>query len=113
MVVALHEIGNLCFPDVLRVILCTEADSALRPIVPMDGTDGKRVGHTIDMSVNLRKTSHYDINDALQGFAVWTEENPSMDSSWYFVMPNVHGKCPDGVPFFGLAVSLSNGAAIC
>jgi hypothetical protein len=55
MVVALHKIGNLCFPDILSVILSTEADSGLRPIVPVDGTDVKRIGHTIDidMSVNL------------------------------------------------------------
>jgi hypothetical protein len=112
MVVALHEIGNLCFPDILSVILSTEADSGLQPVVPMNGTDGKRVGYTIDMSVNLGNSSHYDVNDATQGYAVWTEENPSMGSNWFFVMPNVHGNRPDGVPFLGLAVRLCHGAAI-
>ena len=64
------------------------------------------------MSVNLGNSSHYDVNDATQGYAVWTEENPSMGSNWFFVMPNVHGKRPDGVPFLGLAVRLCHGAAI-
>ena len=112
MVIALHKIGNQCFPDILSVILSTEADSGLRPIVPMDGTIGNHVGHTIDMSVNLGNSSHYDINDALQSFAVWTEENPSMGSNWYVVLPNVHGARPDGVPLSGLAVCLSYGVAI-
>jgi hypothetical protein len=112
MVVAMHEIGHLCFPDVLSVILSTEADSGLEPVEPMDGTAGKRVGFTIDTSVNLGNSSHFDVHDASQGFAVWTEEIPSMGSNWYFVMPNVHGKRPDGVQFFGLAVRLSHGAAI-
>ena len=82
------------FPEVLTVILNTEADSGLEPIVPMDGTDCKRVGYTIVMSVNLGNSSHFDIHHVSQGFTVWSEENPSMGSNWYFVMPNVHGKRP-------------------
>jgi hypothetical protein len=83
MVVALHEIGNVCFPDILSVILSTEADSGLVPAHPMDGIDGKRVGYTIDMSINLGNSSHFDNNDASQGYAVWTEENPSTGSNWF------------------------------
>jgi hypothetical protein len=32
MVAALHEIGNLCFPEILSVILSTEVVSGLEPI---------------------------------------------------------------------------------
>jgi hypothetical protein len=45
-------------------------------------------------------------------YAVWTEENPSTGSNWFFVMPNVHGKRPDGTPFSGFAVRLTHGVAI-
>jgi hypothetical protein len=48
------------------VILSTEADSGLEPIVPMDGTGRKRVSQTMDMmSVNLGNISHDDANDTL------------------------------------------------
>jgi hypothetical protein len=31
-------------------------------------------GHTMDSSVNLANASHFDVNDASQGFSVWTED---------------------------------------
>ena len=52
----------------------------------------RRVRYTIDMSVNLGNASHFDVNDASQGFSVWTEEVPGLDANWFFVLPNVHGR---------------------
>ena len=33
-------------------------------------------------------------------------------ANWYFVLPNVYGKKPDGTPFSGMAVKLAHGVAI-
>jgi hypothetical protein len=72
----------------------------------------RRVGYTIDMSVNLGNSSHYDVHDASQGFSVWTEEIRGRGANWYFVMPNLHGTRPDGRPFAGVAIKLGHGVAI-
>jgi hypothetical protein len=72
----------------------------------------RRVGYTIDMSINLGNASHYDVHDASQGFSVWTEEVPGLGANWFFVLPNVHGKKPDGTEFRGMAVKLGHGVAI-
>jgi hypothetical protein len=46
-----------------------------------------RVSTTMDVSVNLAKASHYDVNDALQqGFDIWTEDEPGTTEDWYFVL---------------------------
>lgn len=104
---SLATVGRHCFPDVLTVIQDLEADSGL------DG-DGKfcRAGYTIDMSVNLRNASHFDVGDASQGFCMWTESIPGAAENWYFVMPNVLGVDEVGKEFRGLAVKLSHGVAI-
>lgn len=73
----------------------------------------RRVGYTIDMSVDLGNSSHYDVNDASQGYSVWTEEMLGLGQNWYFVLPNVHGLRPDGkTKFRGMAVKLGHGVAI-
>jgi hypothetical protein len=65
------------------------------------------------MSVNLGNSSHFDVHDASQGFAVWTEEVPGSGENWFFVLPNVHGLKTDGVTKFrGMAVKLGHGVAI-
>jgi hypothetical protein len=114
MVVGLWKVGCHCFPLVLAVIRDLESDSGLKPEPPMDGKgdQGCRVGYTIDVSVNLGNASHYDVHDASQGFSVWTEEIRGLGSNWFFVMPNLHGKRPDGRPFRGVAIKLSYGTAI-
>jgi hypothetical protein len=77
------------------------------------GERRRRVGYTIDMSVNLGNASHFDVHDASQGFAVWTEDVPGHGENWFFVLPNVHGLKPDGVTKFrGMAVKLGHGVAI-
>ena len=50
-----------------------ESDSSLLLVPPMDGAAGCCVGYTFDMSVNLGNSSHYDVNNASQGYSVWTE----------------------------------------
>jgi hypothetical protein len=55
------------------------------------------------MSVDLANASHYSVNDASQGFSVWTEDMPGVADNWYFVMPNLHGVSVDGKSFNGVA----------
>jgi hypothetical protein len=137
LVVNLATIGRNCFPQVYSVVRDTEGNSGLLPVEPMNGDeeanpvpdvqiDGpssgnddigerkecRRVGYTIDVSVNLGNASHYDVHDASQGYSVWTEENPGRGANWYFILPNVHGKRPDGVTYRGMAVKLGHGVAI-
>ena len=112
MVVSLSQVGRRCFPQVYSVIRDTESDSGLSPVEPMDGIDGQSVGYTIDMSVDLGNASHFDVHDASQGFSVWTEDLRRCGSNWFFVMPNIHGRGPDGAPFAGVAIRLTHGVAI-
>ncbi len=73
----------------------------------------RRVGYTIDMRVNLGNLSHYQVNNASQGYSVWTEEMLGLEQNWYFVIPNVVGLRPDGkTRFCGMAVKLGHGVAI-
>ena len=112
MVVSLSQVGRHYFPQVHSVIRDTKSDSGLPPVEPMDGANGQRVGYTIDMSVDLGNASHFDVHDASQGFSVWTEELRGCGANWFFIMPNLHGVRPDGVPFAGVAIRLSHGVAI-
>ena len=65
------------------------------------------------MSVDLGNLSHFNVHDASQGFAVWTEEVPGRGENWCFVLPNVHGLKPDGVTKFrGMVVKLGHRVAI-
>jgi len=124
MVLCLARCGEVFFPQVLAVMRDTESDTGLQPISPMEGDPHKKrsAGFTIDMSVNLGNSSHFDVHDASQGYSVWTEEIPGCGANWYFVLPNVHGKrAPrrgahgeqlEGKPFAGLAIKLGHGVAI-
>jgi hypothetical protein len=72
------------------------------------------VGLTLDVSLNLHNSAHYDVHDASVGFAVWTETCPRDALGWYFVIPNVYGKHPDRPQstFEGIAIELHHGVAI-
>ena len=81
----------------------------------------RRVGYTIDMSIDLGNSSHYDVHDASQGYSVWTEDKPGNGKNWYFILPNVHGtrfhpkREEPGLgvgEFHGVAVRLRDGVAI-
>ena len=110
---AFATVGLYCFPDVLSVVQHMEADTSLPPIPPMNGNGiGLRVGYTIDTSVDLGNSSHLDLNDASQGFSVFTEEKPGCASNWYFVLPNLHGRTLDGSEYNGVAIKLYHGTAI-
>lgn len=112
MVVALSQIGRHFFPQVYAVIRDLESDAGVLPLPPMDGAGGSHVGCTVDMSVNLGNSSHYDVHDASQGYSVWTEEMQGLGANWFFILPNLHGTRPDGRPFAGVAIRLSHGVAI-
>ena len=112
-VAALSRVGQVAFPDVLAVIQDTEGDTGIEPCAAMGGdNDGNCVGMSIDTSDGLENASHYDSNDATQGFGAWTEEVPGLADNWYFVMPNMHGVRPDGRPYNGIAIRLRHGTAI-
>jgi len=64
------------------------------------------------MSINLGDASHYDVHNASQGFSIWTEELRGVGYNWFFVMPNVYGRRPDGSTFSGIAIKLLYGVAI-
>jgi len=68
------------------------------------------------MSVDLGNSSHYDFNDASQGYSLWGEEIPGKGTNWYLVMPNIHGRRPGAkgtwIPFAGLAILITNGVSI-
>ncbi len=75
----------------------------------------RRVGYTIDMSVDLGNSSHFDVNDASQAFSVWLEEMVGHEENRFFVLPNVHGvRLEQGkqIEFQGMAVKLGHGVAI-
>jgi hypothetical protein len=99
------------------VIRDTEGNCGLQPVPPMDGEGGRRVGYTVDMSVDLGNASHHDFNDASQGYRLWEEEIPGKGTNWYLAMPNIHGVRPGEnltwVPFAGLAILITNGVLIC
>jgi hypothetical protein len=110
---ALAQIGSVVVPDVLSVIQDTEGDASVSPAADMAGdVKGNCVGGSIDTSVDLANASHLEVNDASQGFSVWTEEMPGLADNWYFVMPNLHGVSVDGKAFEGVAIKLRHGTAI-
>jgi len=90
-VVASARLAAVTIPGVLRVIQDAEEDGDIPP--PDGGMNGDRVfcriSHTMDVSVELSNSTHYDANDASQGFAIWTEDKPGSTQDWYFVLPNL------------------------
>ena len=95
----------------------TEENCGIQPFPPTDGEGGRRVGYTVDMSVDLGNSSHIDFNDASQGYSLWGEEVPGRGTNWYLVMPSIHGRRPGAnltcwVPFAGLAILITNGVSI-
>ncbi len=114
-VAASATIAAVTIPGVLRVAQDLEKDSAMIPVQgSMDG-DGKfaHVGHSMDLSVNLSNSSHYDVNDGCQGFSIWTEDNPGSTKNLYFVLPNVEGQFPNSDrKFSGIAIALRHGVLI-
>ena len=94
----------------------TEENCGIQPVQPMDGKGGRRVGYTVDTSVDLGNSSHFDSNDASQGYSLLGEEVPGRGTIWYLVMPNNHGCRPGAnftwVPFAGLAFMITNGVSL-
>lgn len=108
------QLAALTIPAVLRAMQDVEDDSA---ILPRNGMAGDRrharVSHSMDVSVDLSNASHYDVNDASQGFSIWTEDKPGSTKDWYFVLPNVFGKKEEnGRTYNGMAIRLTHGVLI-
>lgn len=113
-VCASAQLAAITIPGVLRVMQDIEDDSDILPTMGMagDGCYG-RVSHSMDVSVDLSNSSHYDVNDASQGFSIWTEDNPGSTKEWYFVLPNVFGKkSGTGKIYNGMAIRLTHGVLI-
>ena len=71
------------------------------------------LAHSMDLSINLANSTHYDSNDASQGLTVWTEEYPGTTEVWYFILPNTRGKFPGtDREYNGIAIKLSHGVLI-
>ena len=111
---AAAQLASISIPAVLRVMQDVEDDAALLPEYGMKGGgEFSRMTHSMDISVDLSNTSHYDVNDASQGFTIWTEDFPGSTKNWYFVLPNVFGKeSQTGTTYNGVAIKLSHGVLI-
>ena len=67
-----------------------------------------RVSNTMDVSVDLSNASHYNVNDALQSFSIWTEDFPNTTLNWYFILPKKCGKqSPNGRTYIGVSFKLT------
>jgi hypothetical protein len=113
-VTACSRLAGVAVPGVLRVAQDLEDDAGMQRLPGMDGCDHfGHVTHTLDLSVNLSSASHYDVNDASQGFSIWTEDEPGTTKNWYFVLPNLVGTFPDSdCEYKGIAIKLSHGVLV-
>jgi hypothetical protein len=84
-------LASATIPAALRVMQDFENDSGMQHAPGMEG-DRCRVTLSMDLSVNLANSTHFDVNDASQGFSIWTEDHPGSTDDWYFVLPNMKGK---------------------
>jgi hypothetical protein len=105
-------LASVAIPAALRVMQDFENDSGMQHFPGMAG-DQCRVTLSMDMSINLANSSHYDVNDASQGFTIWTKDHPLSTQDWYFVLPNMKGKFPGtNRDYNGIATKLSDGVLI-
>jgi hypothetical protein len=109
---AAAKLASVTIPAALRVMQDLENDSEMKHVGGMDG-GMCRVTHSMDLSINLANSTHYDVNDASQGFTIWTEDHPGTTEDWYFVLPNMKGKFPGSDrDYNGIAIKLSDGVLI-
>jgi hypothetical protein len=83
------QVASVTIPGVLRVAQDLKNDSQMTAFEGMDGNGGVlcHVSHTMDLTINLTNSSHYDVNDGSHGFSVWTDDQPGTTKEWYFVLP--------------------------
>jgi hypothetical protein len=105
-------LASVAIPAALRVMQDFENDSGMQHARGMEG--GRcRITLSMDLSINLANSSHFDVNDASQGFTIWTEDYPGSTEEWYFVLPNMKGKFPGtDREYAGIAIKLSDGVLI-
>jgi hypothetical protein len=105
-------LASVAIPAALRVMQDFENDSGMQHPPGMEGGQC-RVTLSMDLSINLANSSHYDVNDATQGFTIWTEDYPGSTKHWYFVLPTMKGKFPGtDREYNGIAIKLSDGVLI-
>ena len=105
-------LASVAIPAALRVMQDFENDAGVQHAPGMEGGEC-RVTLSMDLSINLANSTHYDINDASQGFSIWTEDYPGSTGQWYFVLPNMKGKFPGtDREYNGIAIKLSDGVLI-
>ena len=105
-------LASVAIPAALRVMQDFENDAGMQHAPGMEGGEC-RVTLSMDLSINLANSTHYDINDASQGFSIWTEDYPGSTGQWYFVLPNMKGKFPGtDREYNGIAIKLSDGVLI-
>ena len=107
--IAAAAFASKAFPQVLATIRQLEKCAGLCPSREMGGRMG--VSSTGDQSDGLGNASHFDINDASQGFSVWAEEKEGATLNWYFLLPNVT-VIHEGKTYNGVAIRLAHGVAI-
>ena len=55
-----------------------------------------RMGFSINISVDLRRLLHFNMNKACQSYSVWARDIPGVTNNWYFIMQNVYELYPNG-----------------
>ncbi len=109
---AAAKLAAVTIPTVLRVMQDFENDSGMQHVGGIDGGIC-RVTLSMDLSINLANSTHYDVHDASQGFTIWTEDHPGTTGGWYFVLPNMKGKFPGtDREYNGIAIKLLDGVLI-
>ena len=74
-----------------------------------DPNKKRSVGFTVDRSVNLCNSLHFNARNASQGNSVWMEDNPGCGTIWLFILPNVHGAWHTGTPTGGTWRAIEGG----
>ena len=113
-VTACSWLAGITVPGVLRVAQDLEDDAGMQRLPGMDGCGQfGHITHSLDLSVNLSNASHYNVNDACQGFSIWTEDKPGTTDNGYFVLPNLRGTFPNSNrEYVGIAIALTHGVLI-
>jgi hypothetical protein len=97
------------FCPVLNCIRQTEAIANINPQEEMGGKNG--ISASMDISIDLGNSTHYDVNDSSPGFSIWTETNRGEADNWFFVLPNILIRHNDKT-YNGVAIRLYHGAVV-
>jgi hypothetical protein len=108
--IASADMCSRVFPHRYNVIRQMEACAGVVPTYVVGGERG--VCASMNFSVDLANSSHFDPNDACQGFAVWAEKMKGKAKNWYFFCPNVRVHSGNDKVYDGLVIQLFHGVSI-